>query len=90
MRLEGNPISEDTGHCLSLSVGVLYIWPRRQQQHLGCASSEAAPVEFLFQLHNVLTERDRLREMEDGERKPVVKVSNKTKRCCALGCDRRL
>lgn len=49
-------------------------------------------VEPLFQLHNVLMERERGRQTEnrDRERKPVVKVSNKTKRCCAPGCDRRL
>lgn len=57
-RLEGNPVSEDTGHCLSLSVGVLCIWTQRQQQ-LECLSSKAAPPELLFQLHNVLMCRER-------------------------------
>lgn len=73
--------------CLYLSV-FLYIWPRRQRQ---CASSEAAPMGPLFQLHNVLTESEAetKREGGDRERKPDVKVSNKTKRCCAPRCDRR-
>lgn len=51
--MESNPISEDTGDCLSLSVGVLCTWTQRQQQ-LECVSSKAAPPELLFQLHKDL------------------------------------
>lgn len=73
--MESNPISEDTGDCLSLSVGVLCTWTQRQQQ-LECVLSKAVPLELLFQLHKDLMGREG--EREDGQRKPVVKVSNKT------------
>lgn len=59
--MESNPISGDTGHCLSLSVGVLYIWIQRQQQ-LERVSSKAAPLELLFQLHKDLIARERGRK----------------------------
>lgn len=50
--------------CLYLPV-FIYIWPQRQQQ-LECVSSEAAPLELLFQLDNVLMEKERETKRKGG------------------------